>query len=285
MMAYDETLLPKVPKVHDERGYHTYQKSMISHDDYVENSLQLLIKGAGQFDAPISIMSVGAGSGYYEKRLCVESGLKVDYIFAVEPNKCFEKELSENLKDSGAHFDIDQREFSEKFESKMLFDLVIFQQSLYYIEDPISALKQAKSMLVENGRIMILIQGELAPSRRWSLLLMKHLKGDIKLPHLLAAPELLTGLSNANIEHEVIEERPIDVDIDDFVRKSGTCIQRYSYVNQATQVEFKKLSDRVQEILHDFIQKSSSLDVHSKRYKYTTYVVLMIIPWTRGVGI
>ena len=278
MMAYDETLLPKVPKVHDERGYHTYQKSMISHDDYVENSLQLLIKGAGQFDAPISIMSVGAGSGYYEKRLCVESGLKVDYIFAVEPNKCFEKELSENLKDSGAHFDIDQREFSEKFESKMLFDLVIFQQSLYYIEDPISALKQAKSMLVENGRIMILIQGELAPSRRWSLLLMKHLKGDIKLPHLLAAPALLTGLNIAGIKYTVTEERSIRVDMDDFVKKRGNPSQRYSYVNQTTQVEFEKLSNNVQEILHDYIQKSSFLDVSSGRYKYTTYIALMTIP-------
>ena len=285
MIDEDHTLLPEVLQVHDEQGYHTYQKMMIAHDAYVENSLQLLLKGVGEFDSPISIMSVGAGPGYYEKRLAVEGGLKVDYILAVEPNKCFEKELSDNLKDSGANFDIDHREFNEKFESKKLFDFVLFQHSLYYIENYIGALKQAKTMLKEDGRIVILIQGELAPSRQWSLLLAKHLKDEVKLPHLLAAPELLTGLSNANIEHEVIEERPIHVDIDDFVRKSGTCIQRYSYVNQATQVEFKRLSDRVQEILHDFIQKNSSLDVHSKRHKYTTYIVLMTIPWTRGVGI
>ena len=155
---------------------------------------------------------------------------------------------------------------------------LIFQQSLYYIENSISALKQTKSMLIEKGHIVILIQGELAPSRQWSLFLMKHLKGDIKFGHLLAAPALLTGLNIAGIKYTVTEERSIRVDMDDFVKKRGNPSQRYSYVNQTTQVEFEKLSNNVQEILHDYIQKSSFLDVSSGRYKYTTYIALMTIP-------
>ena len=203
----------------------------------------------------------------------MDRDIEIGYICAVEPNKCFHSELRQNLTTSGAKFAIDGRYFDEDYESDECFDLIIFQQSLYYIKNPVAALQKAKTFLKEGGKMMILLQGERACSRQWSLILKNNLEENSKLPHLLAAPELIEGLKCANMDHDVIEERGIIVDVDDFVSGKDSL-----FVTKATQVQFERLDSKLKDILHQHIRESSFVDEISGRYKCTTYIVLISIP-------
>ena len=272
-----KTLIEKVDAI-DDGGYHTTHTPLISktQEDYISNHIQLLLKGVEYLDCPsVSVMSVGAGHGYYEKQLATEVEFNIDYILAVEPNKCFEGELRENLNSTGSKFRIDLCKFDENYESNESFDLIIFQHSLYYMKNPVASLKRAKKLLKEGGKIVVLIAGEQGISRQISLTLNKHLKDSSKLPHLFGAPELINGLEACSIQHEVIEEQITLVDNDDFI--SGR--DKKLFPSFLTQIEYETLPANVQESLYDRIKAMSFVDESSGRYKCTSCTVLITIPW------
>ena len=133
-------------------GHYTTKGYMMTANDYVSKSIQLLRTEKSDY---MSIMSVGVGSGSYEKELSREFNQSIKYILAIEPDKNCENELRQTLESASVSFAIDNRKFNESYESDELFDLIIFHRSLLYMKNSKDAVENAIKLLRDGGKMIV----------------------------------------------------------------------------------------------------------------------------------
>ena len=88
-----------------------------SNEDHVKSELvRGVIRDHGLDQAPITLLSIGAGRGNFELKLVQELGLKVRFIYAVEPNSEHVRDLRRALEKIGCEFEIDVGFYSKDYE-------------------------------------------------------------------------------------------------------------------------------------------------------------------------
>lgn len=105
------------------------------------------------------ILSVGAGTGYYDKQVIEQLTIKPIYV-AVEPNPLHVEQLKDNLQDA----QIIQDYFTTTFHTNDRYDYILFAHSLYCINNPYDIITYASNFLSKNGKIVIFHQSDIGMS-------------------------------------------------------------------------------------------------------------------------
>ena len=256
----------------NDEAYHKALAGLMAEDQYVNNHKLLLKKAVNEYKGrPVSILSIGAGSGYYDKYMLTELGLDVSHIHVIEPNTNFNEELRETLASAGVSFAIENAIFDESYLHKNAYDIILFLQSLYYMENYTATLHNASKMLRDNGTIIVVLQGDEAPPKQWSLVLSES-NLNINLSHLLSIDDVIDGLNKVGIYFEILGDIKTPIDIDHFIRGVGSLEQRNQYVDHCIDLEYKNLPGNVRENLLQKIKRDSYLDEDTGKYMCYTYV-------------
>ena len=127
---------------------------------------------------PVSMLSVGAGTGHIEMSLVKEAGLSLEYLYALEPNRERTGMLRSNLDKNSIKHDIDTRFFSknikirtqadvheEKIETNSEntefsaqpysseFGFIFMSHCVYHFVEPCVKIKRACEYLKPGGRL------------------------------------------------------------------------------------------------------------------------------------
>jgi ubiquinone/menaquinone biosynthesis C-methylase UbiE len=225
-----------------------------------------------QFDTkPVRMLSIGAGTGYFEARLVRELGLKLEYIFAVEPNPEHVAALEDSLKSLNVQHDISRAffdrnfEFNEQFKApEQCFDFILFSHSLYRFDDPFEAITLATNFLKPTGKMLIIHQGEPSSAELFNYLVKKSNPkifsakkciGD----HSLTAEKMMSHFheNHADIPMTIVKESTF-VDVDSFIRKSGDPGSDH-VVSFFLQAEYKDLSEEAKDSVYDIVASDCKL--------------------------
>ena len=95
------------------------------------------------------ILEIGTATGTLLKNISIFYSLKKDNIFGIEPSK----KLFQNLKNN-KYFNI-QNKFIHQLSKQSKFDLIILDNVLEHIEQPVEALKILKSLMNLNSKIYV----------------------------------------------------------------------------------------------------------------------------------
>ena len=93
------------------------------------------------------ILEIGTATGTLLKNISIFYSLKKNNIFGIEPSK----KLFQNLKNN-KYFNI-QNKFIHQLSKQSKFDLIILDNVLEHIEQPVEALKILKSLMNLNSKI------------------------------------------------------------------------------------------------------------------------------------
>ena len=149
---------------------------------------------------PVHMFSIGAGTGIFEKIMVQEQGLKLEYIYAIEPNPDMVPILETELKSLGAEYDIDTSFFSKEFEfdekyGGPLFDVILLSHALYPVEDPLEAVSHAVKFLKPHGKILIFHQGEAVNKELYTYLINR------------SDPKIFSSSLNSNGDHTLTAQK------------------------------------------------------------------------------
>lgn len=125
--------------------------------DQQERMLEQLM---GQFSRPISpprsVLSVGCGAGLFDlalaQRLRALGGQPL--TVGLDPNPAQIAAFRERFAEAG----LPCRTVEEPFEKAKIterFELVLFSHSLYYLSDPLEALRRGRQLLAPGGRVVV----------------------------------------------------------------------------------------------------------------------------------
>ena len=99
------------------------------------------------------MMSIGAGTGIVEDKIIRHFGMRVISILAIEPNPVhFEnlRQMSDKWNDT--ILELDSSFFDENYDTAKRFDVILINQSIYGIKNPIESILKAKSLLKHGGK-------------------------------------------------------------------------------------------------------------------------------------
>lgn len=282
MSPTDEQHLETAPPLTEEEYAQTFavfgedpsgiRSSKIADTFISENNLR---------DNPVSLLSVGAGTGNFEVEMVRELGLNLGYICAIEPNKEHVIKLEQALQGLGVEYDVDTSFFDKNFcfeqEHQDKFDVILFCQSLYGFADPHGAVLHATNFLKPTGKMLILIQGEGAKPDVFSYLVgrsdpqvfsPRKCFGD----HSLTAEQIASKLRETSRDLKQ-ESRDLKIttmqdlryiDVDEFVRRTGTA-ERDFKVDFMLQARYERLSEEARRVVYDMVV--DGCDVVQGRYK------------------
>ena len=113
--------LETVPPLTIEGYTKTFARFMSQSNQYdIQASISRNFVLENNFDTEaVYMLSIGAGIGNFEAMLVREQGLKLEYIYAIEPNPAHVPLLETELKGLGAQYDIDTSFFSKEFEFEL----------------------------------------------------------------------------------------------------------------------------------------------------------------------
>jgi SAM-dependent methyltransferase len=110
-----------------------------------------------------SILSVGCGTGAFDEQVLqrLSGGVEqVDYL-GIEPNDIEAAQFLKKIQaQNSSHLSVDASVLVEKFGDSSLsqdFDLILFVQSIYYLDDRNSAIDAALNALSPDGILVIII--------------------------------------------------------------------------------------------------------------------------------
>lgn len=214
---------------------------------------------------PVDMLSIGAGRGQFEQRLVKELGLKLGYIYAVEPNEAHVKLLRPALKALDVKHDVDPSFFGQDFalmerRAKYKFDLIMFSHSLYAFQDPFGAIEYSCKFLKPTGKILIFHQGGPGVCDMLYSFLIDNSDPDTfnaqltHVNHSLTARKIESHFKDNHPEKKVIRLEEIAViDVDNFVRG--------------------KEEDRDDDIVTFFLQADyRKLSLEARKFVYETVV-------------
>ena len=213
---------------------------------------------------PVDMLSIGAGRGQFEKRLVEELGLKLDYIYAVEPNEAHVKLLDPALKTLGVKYDVDPSCFGQDFElmetcADYKFNLIMFSHSLYAFQDPYGTIEYARKFLKPTGKILIFHQGGPAVEDKLYSFLIDCSDPDTfnaqltQESHALIAQEIETHFKDKHPESQVIRVEEIaHIDVDNFV-KAEEEERDDDIISFFLQAEYRKLSLEARKYVYETV--------------------------------
>ncbi len=109
----------------------------------------------------LRVLSVGCGSGILDHPFATflrTISSNIEYV-ALDPNPVACRRFQTRFQQApcdGVHFDVRQQTL-ESYQSTDSFDLILVVQSLYYVNDPPSALRRLLTMLRSQGRLVVML--------------------------------------------------------------------------------------------------------------------------------
>ena len=196
---------------------------------------------------------IGSGTGSFEDEMVRKLGLKISHFHAVEPNKDLHKLLTQTMLSwQNVRFTIEEKYFTEEFETKHKFDLILMSHCLYNMDNIPKVLSKARSLLEENGKLAVFIHSEIGGPElyKYAINSVKYLSPPLRDQSVTSKSvcEILTDLS---ISH-VVRERPCTVDVTDFIKKQQPGNDIVSFLIQ-TRIE--KLPEELQKDLYEMVTK------------------------------
>ena len=233
---------------------------------------------------PVKMLSVGAGRGNFELKMVQELGLKIEYIYAVEPNAKHVSELHSVLGGLGLEYKVSSSFFDTKFQledSKCdKFDFILFSHSLYGFDDSRGSVLHASKFLKPGGKMLIFNQGEDATAAIFTYLADRS-DPEIFSPdkcigdHSLTAEKIISQLEedSSNLTISAMRERVYE-DVDDFVRRVDTPQRNYK-INFFLQAEYEKLSEETQNHIYKMV--AENCDVIQGRFQWRHWSIGIIV--------
>ena len=146
-----------------EEEYSHAFKAFLRCSDHLSDMLGLIEPVVASFSGkPVSVMSIGAGTGCFEDEMVRKLGLKISHFHAVEPNKDLHKLLTQTMLSwQNVKFKIEEKYFTEEYETRHKFDLILMSHCLYNMDNVPKVLSKARSLLEENGKLAVFIHSEI----------------------------------------------------------------------------------------------------------------------------
>lgn len=107
------------------------------------------ILGYCQYLNPASILDVGCGEGLLAEKLKV---LPYTSYLGIDVSREAIASAAARLGDARSHFAVAE---AESFQSQTRFDVIVFNQSLYYLPDPARVMAHYRALLAPQGRIIV----------------------------------------------------------------------------------------------------------------------------------
>ena len=217
-------------------------------------------------EEPVKMLSVGAGRGHFEKRMVEELGLKLEYIYAIEPNPAHLGLLETALNSINAKYDIDPSFFDEKFAfngncavKDQKFDFILFSHSLYAFQDPHGAVNHAVNFLKPGGKIVIFSHGGPDISDHLYNYVLERSDPEIfntkltQVNHGLTAQSIAAfmqeGRSDLNVK---LMQDTAHIDVDEFVRGEEN-EREGGLISFFMQCEYRDLSEEARKEVYDIV--------------------------------
>ena len=219
-------------------------------------------------ERPVRLLSVGAGTGSFEKKLVQELGLKLEFIYAVEPNPIHVALLQLSLEEINCKFHIDTSFFHHNFklddtisgQEDQGFDIILMSQCLYTFDDPLRASIHSLNFLKTNGSLFIINQGDSACSEIFGYLLQRSDPSvfNVQLAiqdHTLTANKIASYFASQRPDISVdLLEKVAKIDIDQFIRADDAT--RYDdIISFFLQAEYRNLSKKARKDVYDIVSK------------------------------
>lgn len=121
------------------------------------------ILGYCEFLRPRSVLDVGCGEGLLARRLKL---LPYENYLGIDVSAAAIETANAGLADDRTRFVVAQ---ADSFTPAHPFDLIVFNQSLYYLDDPAAILRRYGAMLTPNGRIIVSMYDGPRPRAAWKV--------------------------------------------------------------------------------------------------------------------
>ena len=257
-----------------EDEYAQCYKPFLQCSDNLEDMVSLIEPVVASFSGkPVSIMSIGAGTGYFEDELVRKLDLKVSHFHAIEPNKDHQRLLKKTMRSwQNVKFTIEEKYFTDEYETQYKFDLILMCHCLYNMENIPTVLSNACSLLEENGKLIAFIHSEIGAAE-----LYNHAINNVKYlsPPLgdqsVTSESVCKMLTDLSVSH-VVRERPCTLDVTDFLKKQHLGNDVISFLIQ-TRIE--KLAEELQKDLYEMVSKRAKSN-RNGRYLLPTPTVMIV---------
>ena len=237
---------------------------------------------------PVRMLSIGAGTGLFEKDLAERRGLLLEYVYVIEPNSLHRVLLDQTLKSLGIPYDIDGSYFGEDFNLKMngkeqppKFDIILLSHVLYGIDHSYRAVFQLQKFLKPEGKVLIFCLEETDAAPELFKYLTENSDPSVFNPKLAIQDHSVTVQKITSYIQDKCPELVVSLmkytaraDVDDFVRRDGS-MKNDDVITFFAQAEYSQLSDRAQKEVYDIVLKHC--DVVNGKYFIRTYGAAIVI--------
>ena len=224
---------------------------------------------------PVKLLSIGAGTGCFEESLLNNCGLKLKYAYAIEPNSSHLVELKKTISKWDIDYVVDSNYFTPEIEIEDTFDIIFMSHCMYCMEDPLSAMMKAKSLLNTDGSVIIFNQSENGGYELYSHLMQNAgLDGVPINDHSISSKELTNMLKESGVNH-VIYENPSTLGVDDFVKKRNTPTAN-DVVTFFLQTRFETLSDTLKTEIYNMTKERCIVDSDGRNVFYHPTAMIQI---------
>ncbi|HEX2762136.1 MAG TPA: class I SAM-dependent methyltransferase [Rhizomicrobium sp.] len=121
------------------------------------------ILGYCQYLNPASILDVGCGEGLLAEKLKV---LPYTSYLGIDVSREAIASAAARLGDARSRFEVAE---AESFQSDACFDVIVFNQSLYYLPDPAAVMRHYGALLAPKGRIIVSMTHNARTRAAWPL--------------------------------------------------------------------------------------------------------------------
>merc|ERR1719378_246285 len=223
----------------------------------------------------ITLMSIGAGDGYFEDYLVQNKGLMLKYFHAVEPDAFRREELAKTVSKWNTKCFVDDRGFDEAFETEGKFDLILMSHVLYCVPDPLKVVQKAISYLSPGGSLIVFNQTEVGMyAVQKDFFKVANFKSAAFNDHRVTTASISKELKRASIEHKVIS-RDAGINVTEFIKKSKCPTANHS-ASFFIQTLFEKLPEDIQNRVYEAVKERCEED-GSGRFHFTHQVGMIIV--------
>lgn len=238
----------KVQSLTRRRYLETFEVLQSVSNEYADMAKFVSKQIKNRFSNRFSLLDIGAGSGHMLKALANQMSLDdiSDYV-AVEPDAVAAADLIRTL-DGYAQMKsfVEVERFDEALATELgrKFDVILFSHSLYGMDDPIRALREARKLLSDRGVIIVILNTPIGLVKYY-VSLSTYLERDIPSLEDFAfdSQKLAMGLRQARCDFEMLS-LPSSFDVTALYNGSSDGDhRRLEFMSFATQCELAKAPD------------------------------------------
>jgi phospholipid N-methyltransferase len=139
----------------NEKQYADVFNVFMNRSHEYESMIEFLVSEFNKHNRQLQILSLGAGTGYFDKKVIDRLIIKPSYT-ALEPNPVYIEQIKETLPDAK----IIQDYFTLTYNTIERYDYIIFSHSLYCISEPWNIINYATNFLMKDGKVIVFHQSE-----------------------------------------------------------------------------------------------------------------------------